>query len=225
VHAIFFMVGNRITGYGAKPKLHELIQRILDEGHAIGNHTVNHKDLCKKSSADKVDYEIDENKKILEGVTGMHMVFFRTPFGVRCAQLEDALNARGLKHTHWDIDAQEWKTHDAVKTQNFIIKELGKLGDGQRAVVLIHDIHEATAKAIPVILDWIDEENAARARKGLRPMKLLGPVDIALERMDPKVMPALDGLAQSLLGAIPDLGRQVLTPLAGLGSADKAARL
>jgi peptidoglycan/xylan/chitin deacetylase (PgdA/CDA1 family) len=225
VHAIFFMVGNRVSGFGAKDRLAALVSRILDEGNAIGNHTVNHKDLCKKSQADRVTAEIDDNQRLLESLTGMHMVLFRTPYGVRCPQLEDALDARHLHHVHWDIDAQEWKTHNAVRTQEYIIRELGKLGDEQRAVILIHDIHDATAKAMPVVLDWIDAENARRAKKGQHGIRILGPADVALERLDPGVAPILDQTQRAVQGFVPDLSRRLLAPLSGVDPGPHAARL
>ncbi len=216
VKAIFFLVGNRITG-GSKTKIHTQIQRMLDEGHAVGNHTVNHKNLCLKSSADKVDKEIDDNQHLLEDQTHMSIVFFRAPYGVRCPQLEDALDARHLGHIHWDIDAQEWKTHDTVRTRDYIIKEIGHLADGERSVVLIHDIHEETAQALPGILDFVDQENVRRRAEGKRPIRMIGPVDIALERLAPGVATAGQEAATTVGAAGPNLVRRFLGPLEGLG--------
>src|SRR5262249_42605665 len=139
VHAIFFLVGDRITKAGSRARVSAIVQRQLDEHHAVGNHTVDHKDLCLHRNEGRVDMEIDDAAHTIGDVTHMAIVFFRAPFGVRCPVLEDALASRGLHHTHWDIDAQEWKTHDAVRTQNYIIHEINRLADSERAVVLIHD--------------------------------------------------------------------------------------
>src|SRR5262249_132205 len=138
---------------------------------------------------------------------------------------EEALNQRGLRHIHWDIDAEEWKTHDAVRTQSFIIHHIEKLGDGERAVVLIHDIHKETAAAMPVILDWIDAENARRRQgqgrgqgegaSGRHEIKLLGPTDVAFERMAPGAPAALGQAESAVLDFVPDLARSLALPLGG----------
>ena len=218
VHAIFFQVGQRILAAGsgkAKAKIDAIETEILADGHAIGNHTVNHKDLCRKNNEAKITTEIDDNTRLLEDETKMKMVFFRTPYGVRCQLVEEALNERRLRHIHWDIDAEEWKTHDAVRTQTFIIHHIGQLGDGQRAVVLIHDIHKETAAAMPVILDWIDSENARRRAGGRHEIKIIGPTDVALEHLAPGMPVALEQARADLVGFVPSLERALALPLGG----------
>jgi len=215
VHAIFFQVGQRILAAGAKKKVDAIEAEILADGHAIGSHTVNHKDLCRKSNEARLASEIDDNTKLLEDETKMKIVLFRTPYGVRCPLLEEALNERHLKHIHWDIDAEEWKTHDAVRTQTFIIHHIGSLQDGERAVVLIHDIHRETAIAMPVILDWIDAENAKRRASGRHEIKVIGPTDVALERLAPGVPLALSQAEAAVVGFLPNLERSLALPLGG----------
>ena len=215
VHAIFFQVGARILGAGSKKKVEAIEAEILGDGHAIGNHTVNHKDLCRKSNEARIAPELDENTRLLEDATHMKIVLFRTPYGVRCPLLEEALNQRGLKHIHWDIDAEEWKTHDAVRTQSFIIHHIEHLGDSQRAVVLIHDIHKETAAAMPVILDWIDAENARRRASGRHEIKIIGPAQVAFERMAPGVPLALSQAQADVVSFVPDLARALALPLGG----------
>jgi peptidoglycan/xylan/chitin deacetylase (PgdA/CDA1 family) len=215
VHAIFFQVGERITGAPSKQKVRDVEAAILGDGHAIGNHTVHHKDLCRKTNEAKIASEIDDSARILTELTGMPMVLFRTPYGVRCPALEAALDERHLRHVHWDIDAEEWKTHDAVRTQSYIIHHIGALGDGERAVVLIHDIHKETAIAMPVILDWIDAENARRRQTGRHEIKILGPTDVAFDRMAPGVPLALAHAEAAALGFLPGLARGLVQPLGG----------
>jgi peptidoglycan/xylan/chitin deacetylase (PgdA/CDA1 family) len=215
VRAIFFQVGARIQGAGSKKKIVAIENEILGDGHVIGSHTVNHKDLCRKSNEAKIPTELDDNTRLLEDLTHMKVVLFRTPYGVRCPLVEDALNQRGLKHIHWDIDAEEWKTHDAVRTQSYIIHHIEKLGDGQRAVVLIHDIHKETAAAMPVILDWIDAENARRRSSGRHEVKIIGPTQVAFERMAPGVPQALSEAEDQVVSFVPELARALALPLGG----------
>src|SRR6185503_3542019 len=97
------------------------------------NHTYDHWDLCKKTTTDeKGAKELDDNAAILKDLLGFDTVLVRIPYGNRCELVEKLLDQRHLSHVHWDIDAQEWKTHDADKTQKFIINEIKKLGDTER---------------------------------------------------------------------------------------------
>lgn len=212
VQAIFFQVGERITGAGPRMKIHEIEDEILADGHVIGNHTVHHRDLCRKSNEPKIAAEIDENTRILSELVKMPILFFRAPYGVRCPALEEALTRSNLRHVHWDIDAEEWKSHDAVKTQTYIINHIEKLGDGQRAVVLIHDIHKETAAAMPVVLDWIAAENGRRRQSGRHEIKIIGPTDIAFARMAPGVPLALEQAATATLNFLPELQRSLALP-------------
>jgi hypothetical protein len=55
----------------------------------------------------------------------------------------------------------------------------------QRAVIIMHDTHEITARALPIVLDSIDAENARRAETGARPIRILSYVDLAREQLAP----------------------------------------
>jgi len=216
VHAIFFLVGNRVSG--GKVRAQQLIGRMLDEGHAVGNHTQNHRDLCLASQIKKIDKEIDDSQALIEQATAMSIVLFRTPFGVRCARLEEALTARHLAHIHWDIDPQEWKTRNAETTEQRIIGPIARLRDDERAVVLAHDIHSETIRAIPAVLTWIDEENDRRRAAGKKPIRIIDPAEIALEKLAPGVTGAT-GDAATVVEQFGDaLLRRLVFPLAGVAA-------
>jgi peptidoglycan/xylan/chitin deacetylase (PgdA/CDA1 family) len=178
IHAVFFQVGEMA---GRDNKAVPAIEaRILREGHIIGNHTMTHQDLCRVS-ADKAAAEIDDGKATIERVTGLTLAWFRTPYGVRCARLEDMLAARGLAHFHWDLDPQEWKHGSAPKAVAYVTRELGKMTG--RNVLLMHDIKEATVKALPEILDWLDAENIKRAAAGKRQIRVIQSYQLAEEKL------------------------------------------
>ena len=216
VHAIFFLVGNRVSG--GKQRAQQLIARMLDEGHAVGNHTQNHKDLCLARQAKKIDKEIDDSQTLIEQATSMSIVLFRAPFGVRCTPLEQALDARRLTHIHWDIDPQEWKTHDAVTTEHRIVAQIAHLRDGERAVVLAHDIHPETIHAIPAVLTWIDQENARRRGTGKKEIRIIDPAEIALEKLLPGVAGATGDAATTVEQFGDGLLRRLVFPLAGVAA-------
>ncbi len=163
------------------------MSRAIREGHLVGNHTVNHWNLCKLTRK-RLAWELDRNVILLEEHTGIPVTLFRSPFGVKCRKLQAALRERHVLHTHWDIDPQEWRapTNDKRASQ-YVIRKLVRLRG--RAVLLMHDTHPATARALPVILDWIDEENARRRKarrrgKGPRPIRILRASDWVIETRD-----------------------------------------
>ena len=52
-------------------------------------------------------------------------------------------------------------------------------------MLLLHDTKKVTTKALPIILDWIDDENRRRIEAGRRPIRILSFVDIAREQLAP----------------------------------------
>jgi peptidoglycan/xylan/chitin deacetylase (PgdA/CDA1 family) len=182
IHAIFFMVGE-MAGNPSK-KIAPLVARILREGHVIATHTMTHKDLCRKKTSDEAAAkEIDDGKATIERVAHVKTGWFRAPYGSRCERLEKLLAERGLKHFHWDLDPQEWKHGHADKAFKYVTTELGKASG--RNVLLMHDIKEATVKALPQILDWIDAENARREKAHKRPIRVVQSYDLAWEQAGP----------------------------------------
>jgi hypothetical protein len=89
------------------------------------------------------------------------------------------LAERGLHHLHWDIDPKEYLGRSAESTAAFVIGRLRRLRG--RAVVLMHDTKGASARALPVILGWITEENRRRAERGERRIRILGGSDLVAE--------------------------------------------
>ena len=193
IHATFFLVGEMAAGKHAPP----IIQRMLREGHIVANHTMTHKDLCKTKLDDATAArEIDDGKAAIEQATGgFTTVWFRTPYGVRCERVENMLADRHLTHFHWDLDPQEWKHNNAQKAIDYVEREVGKMTG--RNVLLMHDIKPATVEALPVILDWLDAENARRKDAHQRRIRIIQSWQLALERLPP-------GLADWLADAAPD---------------------
>ena len=177
IHAIFFMVGEMAANKKAEP----IIERIVREGHIIGNHTMTHQDLCRLKDDDRAAREIDDARQTIEGASGLELAWFRTPYGVRCERVETMLDARHIVHFHWDLDPQEWKHHDVKKAVDYVEKQVGKMTG--RNVLLMHDIKEVTVQALPQILDWIDEENARRKEAHRRRIRIIQSYELAEERL------------------------------------------
>jgi len=179
IHAVFFMVGE-MAGSENK-KVPGIVKRVLDEGHVIATHTMTHADLCKLKDPAKAAREIDQGKETIERVAGIDTVWFRTPYGVRCDRLEQMLAERHLDHFHWDLDPQEWKHGNVDRTVKYVTGELMRASG--RTVLLMHDIKPVTVKALPQILQWIDEENARREKSRRHKIRVLQAPTLAIERL------------------------------------------
>jgi peptidoglycan/xylan/chitin deacetylase (PgdA/CDA1 family) len=214
VQAVFFVAGWRIQSLKGKNALarRETARRLLEAGMLLGNHTVDHVQLCQLTR-EEAAHEIDENGRLLTELAGMPTTFFRIPYGARCRQIDELLHERGLEHLHWDLDPQEYLADSPEETQEYVFDRLKKLKG--RAVLLLHDTRRITARALPGILEWIARENDRRVRAGEQPIRILSYADIVRERMAPGLLPLLDQGAQALRELAPDLGRQLLLPLAG----------
>ena len=189
IHPIFFEVGEMAAHPAAAP----IIARIVRDGDIIGNHTMTHQDLCRIKDEERADREIDQAKQVIEKVSGLELAWFRTPYGVRCERVEHLLEERHLSHFHWDLDPQEWKHGSAKKAVAYVEKQLGKMTG--RNVLLMHDIKKATVGALPVILDWIDEENARRKVAHRRRIRIIQGYELAAERLPPGLLDWLGGEA------------------------------
>ena len=180
IHAVFFMVGEMAEN--PSPKVRAVIARVLREGHVIATHTMKHHDLCRVSEA-AAAADLDDGKAAVEAAAGVPTAWFRVPFGARCDRLDRLLAARGLAHFHWDLDPQEWKHGSAPRTVHYVTGELGRAHG--RNVLLMHDIKQATALALPQILDWLDAENARRVQLHRRPIQIVQAPALAIERLPP----------------------------------------
>jgi peptidoglycan/xylan/chitin deacetylase (PgdA/CDA1 family) len=204
VHAVFFLVGEMVDN--RNPKISEIVHRILREGHVIATHTMKHKDLCHVR-AEAAVRDLDDGKAIIEQVAGVPTAWFRAPFGTRCDRLEHMLAERHLAHFHWDLDPQEWKHGDAARAVRYVTGELARASG--RNVLLMHDIKQATVKALPQILTWLDDENARREKSHKRLIRVVQAPTLAVEQL-PRGLGAWLGDATTGVRALPGAIASVL---------------
>ena len=178
IRAVFFLVGDRTRDH--QPRAAAIIQRILREGHVIASHTMAHHDLCRITE-DEAAADLDGGKAIVEAVAAVPTAWFRAPYGARCDQLERLLAARGLVHFHWDLDPQEWRSSRPARTVRYVTRALSQASG--RNVLLLHDVKQATVKALPQILTWLDAENARRKKAHQPPIRILQAPVLAVEQL------------------------------------------
>ena len=167
--AIFFVNGEHMVG--SRPEdfaRRDLIRKIAAQGHLVANHTLSHRNVC--AEPDLLEQEIDGNAEIITAATGLRPLLFRAPYGARCRRLDKALRERELLQVGWNLDPQDWKggkdgmggSEDVV--YEYVTSRLARFGG--RAILLLHDTKREAVRALPRILDWIDQENLRLQRAG-----------------------------------------------------------
>jgi peptidoglycan/xylan/chitin deacetylase (PgdA/CDA1 family) len=140
VKATFFMVGQWTKGKD------EIIQRVLEEGHQIGSHTQDHKNLTKLTD-DQVRYQVDTFADTMMGFLDQTDYMLRPPFGGCNAHVLSLVDAPVI---HWTIDPAKGYKVPATEMAETIVREAR---DG--AIILMHDTTaenvEATAAAIDAL--------------------------------------------------------------------------
>jgi peptidoglycan/xylan/chitin deacetylase (PgdA/CDA1 family) len=142
IKATFYVVGTNATKYP------EILQRMIAEGHEIGNHTWNHPTLTRLGSA-AVASQIERTNAAIEKATGITPATMRPPYGATNAKLNRRYNDEyGLKVIMWSVDPLDWKYRNADRVQREIVA-----GATPGGIILAHDIHASTVAAMPGTLD------------------------------------------------------------------------
>lgn len=136
IKALFFVIGDKAH---ENP---ELIRRIIDEGHEIGNHTQTHPIFFAMYSRKKIAAEIDRAENTLKILTQRNMSLFRPPIGYMNPSIASVLRKRNLKITGWNV-----RSYDSFKTEEQLLKRLVRLTK-KGSIVLLHDNREHTSAVL-----------------------------------------------------------------------------
>ena len=136
----FFVVGNLIDGRK------NTVKRIVAEGHELGNHSWNHRQLTNLSEDEITDQIMMTRAKIYDTV-GVDSLIVRPPYGA-CNDAVKAVGARvGVSFVNWSVDTLDWKSKNATAVHNEIMKYAS---DG--AIILCHDLHKTTVDAMETVI-------------------------------------------------------------------------
>ncbi|SFF57138.1 polysaccharide deacetylase family sporulation protein PdaB [Halobacillus alkaliphilus] len=102
VKATFFLMGSRVV------KHPDVTKRIVNEGHAIGNHTYWHPNLAE-ADIHQMEWEINHTNNQIYQATGKTTQWFRAPYGALNQQQVLSLGFLGYKGIGWSIDTEDWK--------------------------------------------------------------------------------------------------------------------
>ncbi|WP_216651715.1 polysaccharide deacetylase family protein [Paenibacillus sp. NEAU-GSW1] len=134
VKATFFVVGQQVE------KEPETLKRIVDEGHAVGNHTMNHKQLPKLTDK-QMKQEIESADKLIEKVIGYKPTMVRAPYGAVSDALKKYMKSENRQLVGWNVDTRDW-AGTSVSDMRSMIKEKAKPG----AIILMHSFGSKNIK-------------------------------------------------------------------------------
>jgi peptidoglycan/xylan/chitin deacetylase (PgdA/CDA1 family) len=152
VKATYFMVGEMARSYPA------VVRRVYEEGHTIGTHSEDHPTRFGQLPVEKMRQEIDWGISDVGAALGGARYlapFFRIPGLARSDALESELAARGLVVFSSDTDADDWHHH--IKPNQIIALAMRRLEALGKGILLLHDIHPATAAALPGLLEQLKD--------------------------------------------------------------------
>ena len=140
VRVTFFLMGQNIEGN------EELVKRMHDEGHLIGNHSHTHVQLTAEDTQ-KACEEIDmTNRKIFE-ITGEYPTYIRPPYGSWSEELECMVP---MTVVLWDIDPLDWKYQSSKRVTKHILKYVE-----DNSIILLHDVYGSSVDAALEVIDTL----------------------------------------------------------------------
>ncbi len=153
VKATYFMVGEMAHAYPS------IVRRIYNAGHTIGTHSQHHPFAFQNLSLQRVEREVDGGIASVDAALGDPKAvapFFRIPGLGRTHAIEHFLQAKGLMTWSADVDTNDWwrgTTPGAV-----LQRAMRRLNAKGRGIILMHDIHPATALVLPALLKELKKQ-------------------------------------------------------------------
>ena len=126
---------------------------ILTQGHNLGNHSQNHKNMSQLSDAEKESELMTVHNKVKE-LTGYDMFLFRPPYGDYDSKLIKVARKCGYYSIQWDVDSLDWKDYGVdsiIKT----VTQHEHLGNG--TIILCHNGAKYTAEALDTMITTLKD--------------------------------------------------------------------
>ena len=143
VKAIFFCIGRQIAQYP------QIVQRIKDEGHLIGNHTYSHIPQNCFASTAVMTQEIQQTDALLAQL-GIVTPYFRPPYGVTNPHIASAARRTGKRVIGWDIRSLDTVIKDETRLWSRVVSKLT-----QGNIILMHDTSERTLHVLEQLLKYL----------------------------------------------------------------------
>ncbi|MEE0685017.1 MAG: polysaccharide deacetylase family protein, partial [Lachnospiraceae bacterium] len=143
VKVTFFMTGEWVAKYP------EDVKKIAKDGHALGNHSENHKKMSE-ISADECKEEIMAVHNKVKELTSIEMEVFRPPYGDYDDKLVDVTYEVGYYPIQWSIDSLDWKNYGVNSIIDTVVNHKALDNGG---IILMHNGSKYTADALQGVID------------------------------------------------------------------------
>jgi len=138
VKAAFFITGDYIRRHP------DLVERMVNEGHIVGNHTDNHPSLPEVNDT-TLRKEINVLSESFEKLTGQKMTYLRPPKGEYSERTLKITREMGYTNVFWSVALVDWRPDAGTPEQNKV-KVMERLHNG--AIVLLHAVNKANAEML-----------------------------------------------------------------------------
>ena len=140
--ATFFVVGQNIEGR------EDIIKRMDEEGHLIGNHTYDHVKITGLPE-EEACAQITKTSELVKEITGKNTEFVRPPFGAWDKKLECGFE---MFPVLWSIDPLDWTT----KNVDAVVQKVLSRAE-ENSIILLHDYYDSSVEAALKIVDALLE--------------------------------------------------------------------
>ena len=145
VPAAFFLVGHYVE------KNSDLVRRMVDEGHIVGNHTMHHYDMSKLEDPAAFEKELRDLETLFLEVTGKELPrYYRPPQGTYSAENLGQAKKLGYKTVFWSLAYVDWLKDRQPTREEAFGKLLPRTHNG--AVILLHSTSVTNAEILDELL-------------------------------------------------------------------------
>lgn len=134
--ATFFVTGKSLEEHP------EVMKQLVLEGHTVGSHSWSHKNLPTLSKKE-MENDFQKTKENIEKYAGVKAKLFRPPYGIYNDKIEHYAKKNGMEIALWNVDTLDWKTKNAKKIKEEIIKHVD-----EEKVILMHDLYKTTDEGL-----------------------------------------------------------------------------
>ena len=145
VKAAFFLVGNYIQRNA------DLVRRMADEGHIVGNHTMHHYDMSKLGEKEAFSKELTDLEDLYKETTGRELPkYYRPPQGIYSQENLAMAKELGYKTVFWSLAYVDWNNDAQPTREQAFAKLLPRTHNG--AVILLHSTSRTNAEILDELL-------------------------------------------------------------------------
>ena len=148
--ATFFVVGHFLE---SAP---DIVKRMEEEGHAVGNHTYHHPDMSSISELASFQKEIDDVASLYQSITGKEMIkYYRPPQGKYSTENLKMAKELGYNTFFWSLAYVDWNVDNQPTKEEAFDKLLTRIHPG--AIVLLHSTSKTNGEILDELLTKWEE--------------------------------------------------------------------